>query len=90
MYCPDEYKKIEPWLLDTINQKPAYDLYILLKPDVRAVQDGTRNFLKERVEHYEVIKSELSIRNLPFVEVDGDYYSRNEKCVEIVKATFNI
>lgn len=90
MYFPNEYQTIEPWLLDQINSKPVYDLYILLKPDIRGVQDGTRNFLKERESHYEVIKSELQIRNLKFIEVGGDFESRNSKCIQIIKSTFNI
>lgn len=90
MYFPNEYQTIEPWLLDQINSKPVYDLYILLKPDIRGVQDGTRNFLKERESHYEVIKSELQIRNLKFIEVGGDFESRNSQCVQIIKSTFNI
>lgn len=90
MYFPNEYQTIEPWLLDQINSKPVYDLYILLKPDIRGVQDGTRNFLKERESHYEVIKYELQIRNLKFIEVGGDFESRNSQCVQIIKSTFNI
>jgi HTH-type transcriptional regulator, transcriptional repressor of NAD biosynthesis genes len=90
MYFPEEYQTIEPWLLNTINSKAPYDLYILLKPDIRGVQDGTRNFLKERESHYEVIKSELMNRNLNFVEVGGDFESRNSQCVQIIKSTFNI
>lgn len=90
MYFPNEYQTIEPWLLEQVNSKPVYDLYILLKPDIRGVQDGTRNFLKERESHYEVIKSELQIRNLKFIEVGGDFESRNSQCVQIIKSTFNI
>lgn len=90
MYFPEEYQTIEPWLLDTINSKPVYDLYILLKPDIRGIQDGTRKFLKERESHYEVIKSELQTRNLNFIEVGGDFESRNNQCVQIIKSTFNI
>lgn len=90
MYCPDEYKSIEQHFIDKIHNKPKYDLYILLKPDCDGVQDGTRNFLKERESHYEVIKSELINNNCDFVEVGGNWNERYRKCIEIVKTKFNI
>lgn len=89
MYCPDEYKKTEDWFLKTIENKKKFDLYILLKPDCRSVQDGTRKFLETRKEHYEVIKSELINRGFDFIEVGGeDYDNRFKSCIRSVKAKF--
>lgn len=91
MYCKDEdYQEIEEKLKKSIELKNPYDLYILLKPDCDAIQDGTRNFLEERVNHYETIKRELRNRNLSFVEVGGDWDQRFSECVKIVKNNFNI
>jgi HTH-type transcriptional repressor of NAD biosynthesis genes len=90
MYFPDEYRSIEDHFLDKISTKPKYDLYILLKPDCRGRQDGTRNFLKERDTHYEVIKSELIKGGCDFIEIGGDWQERYKKSIEIVKTKFNI
>jgi HTH-type transcriptional repressor of NAD biosynthesis genes len=91
MYCKDEdYQEIEEKLKKSISLKNPYDLYILLKPDCDTIQDGTRNFLEERVNHYETIKKELKNRNLSFVEVGGDWDQRFSECVKIIKNNFNI
>ena len=84
MYCPDEYKKVEPYFLNILKTKPKYDLYILLKPDCEGVQDGTRNFLEERMDHYDVIKSELINRGCNFVEVDGDWDERYKESLRLI------
>ena len=84
MYCPNEYKKVEPYFLDVLKTKPKYDLYILLKPDCEGVQDGTRNFLEERMDHYDVIKSELINRGCNFVEVDGDWDERYKESLRLI------
>lgn len=90
MYCPDNYKEIEPYFLEVLNTKEKYDLYILLKPDCDAVQDGTRQFLEERIKHYKEIKIQLERRNCNFIEIDSDWENRFIKSVEIIKSQFNI
>lgn len=84
LYYPNDYKKVEEYFLEILEKKPKYDLYILLKPDCEAVQDGTRNFLKERFDHYNIIKEELVKRNCKFVEVEGDWNSRYEESKKII------
>jgi HTH-type transcriptional repressor of NAD biosynthesis genes len=86
MYYPDEYKKVEEYFKEALNSKPKYDLYILLSPDCEAVQDGTRNFLDERWEHYEVIKSELINRGCNFVEIGGDWKNRFDSSVKKINS----
>jgi len=76
MFYPDECYKVEDYFKDILQKKPKYDLYILLKPDCEAVQDGTRQFLDERREHYEVIKNEMIKRGCNFVEIGGDWNNR--------------
>jgi HTH-type transcriptional repressor of NAD biosynthesis genes len=91
MYCPnEEHQKETEWFLNKLSEKKKYDLYILLKPDCDAVQDGTRNFLEERQVHYQVIKNELVNRGCHFVEVVGDWRERFDNCVETIKLNFNI
>lgn len=84
MYCPDEYKKVEPYFLNALKTKPKYDLYILLKPDFEGIQDGTRNFLEERKEHYEVIKSYLINYGCNFVEVGGSWKERESEVLKLI------
>lgn len=91
MYCPNEdHQKETNWFLTKLSEKKKYDLYILLKPDCDAIQDGTRNFLEERQAHYEVIKNELVNRGCHFVEVGGTWRERFDTSVEIIKNNFNI
>jgi HTH-type transcriptional regulator, transcriptional repressor of NAD biosynthesis genes len=84
MYCPDEYQKVEPYFLNALKTKPKYDLYILLKPDCEGVQDGTRNFLEERWDHYEVIKSHLISYGCNFVEVGGEWRERENEVIRLI------
>lgn len=91
MFCPDEYNQIEEWFLDKINSKTKYDLYLLLKPDCKSKQDGTRKFLDSREEHYEEIKRELIKYNLDFIEVGGsEWEDRLDDCIGIIKSNYNI
>lgn len=90
MYHPKEYKKVERWFLNQLKTKKKYDLYILLKPDCESIQDGTRNFLNERYNHYEDIKEELFYRNCNFIEIDGNWDDRFYKSIEIINKEFNI
>ena len=91
MYYPDEYKSIEPWFLNKLNTKSKYDLYILLKPDCDAVQDGTRQFLEERESHYNEIKNQLIERRLNFVEIGGTWEERYQQSIDkIDKLIINI
>ena len=84
MYHPNECDKVEDYFREILNKKPKYDLYILLKPDCEAVQDGTRQFLEERWSHYEVIKSELVDRGCNFVEIGGDWNNRFKESKKLI------
>lgn len=89
MFCK-EYEEEEKWFINTISNQKRYDLYILMKPDCKGVQDGTRSFLDTRWEHYEEIKKELKKWNCNFVEIGGDWDVRFNDSVEIIKSSFNI
>ncbi len=91
MYCPDEYLQVEDWFLNILNTKKKYDLYLLLMPDCKSVQDGTRSFLDSRLEHYEVIKKELIDRGCEFIEIGGvDWNERYQSCIDVVSTNFNV
>lgn len=89
MYCETNHK-VESWFIDTLNKKKKYDLYILLKQDCDAIQDGTRQFLEERSKHYKEIKLQLENRNCDFIEIGGSWSNRFDKSIEIIKSHFNI
>lgn len=76
LFYPNECHKVESYFKDVLSKKPRYDLYILLKPDCDAVQDGTRQFLDKRWNHYELIKSELVNYGCNFIEVGGSWDNR--------------
>jgi len=89
MFFEKEYKSKEFWFLDKMKNK--FDLYILMKPECKAVQDGTRSFLEERWEHYEEIKKELTKQGCNYIEVGGEEWDeRFDTCVEIMRSNFNI
>lgn len=60
------------------------DLYILMKPDIPWVDDGTRDFPHLRTWHYNRILSELKKRNLNYVVVGGDFTERLNRVDEII------
>lgn len=78
LYCPDKCHEIYDWFKEKMKVSRKYDIYILLKPDITAVQDGTRNFLEERDAHYEMIKQDLVAQGCEFVEIGGNYDFRFE------------
>ena len=84
MFFPDSYKRIEEFFTSRLRRDTKYDLYILLKPDVEFIQDGTRKFEKERQEHYENIKHELDFRMMNYIEVGGNWDERLQKSIELV------
>ncbi len=90
MFYPAKYDKIESWFLDKLNRNKNYDLYLLLSPNCESIQDGTRCFLEERYQHYDVIKNELINRNCNFVEIDGDWDERLQQSIKIINKIFNI
>lgn len=82
IYFPDHYLKMEPFFNKNIR---AYHLVFLLKPDCPAVQDGTREHLELREKHYEMIRTELVLRNIEFVEISGSWAERKRKSIRAVK-----
>ncbi len=84
MYFPDEYESIKGHFDTVLSMNNPYDLYILLKTDCIAKQDGTRNFLEEREDHYDVIKNEMINRGYNFVEIGGDWENRYQESLKVI------
>lgn len=84
MFFPEKYQKVENYFNWSFINKPKYDLYLLLKPDCDGVQDGTRQFLDSRWNHYNEIKKELISRDCKFVEIEGDWDTRLKKSIKEV------
>lgn len=89
LYYPKEYRKYEDYFLEKI-KKHRYDLYILLRPDCDVVQDGTRNFLSNRWNHFKLLKDFMVSFNIDFVEVSGNWDERYKKSISIIQEKFNI
>ena len=90
MYYPEEYYKTDQYFKNVLSTKRKYDLYILLKPDCDAIQDGTRNFLDERWNHYNVLKEEMINRGYEFIEIGGTWNERTEDAKFIISDKFDI
>jgi HTH-type transcriptional repressor of NAD biosynthesis genes len=88
MFYPNEYYEVEYWFNYVFKSSPKYDLYLLLKPDCEAVQDGTRQFLDKRKQHYNDIKSELISKSYKFVEIGGDWNNRFKCSIEEINKNF--
>jgi len=87
-YHPNDYKKVEEFLLNKIATKPQYDIYILLRPDCDGVQDGTRIFLEERLRHFHIIENLLCQLNCRYVVIDGNWEDRFEKSIRWISTFF--
>lgn len=83
-FYPNDYDLVSDYFEDVIKSKPKYDLYILLSPDCEGVQDGTRQFLEDRWNHYNEIKQELTKYDRDFVEIGGDWENRFEKSKNLI------
>lgn len=84
MYCPKEYTKYEDFFTEKIDSFD-YDLYILLRPDCESIQDGTRRFLDNRIDHYNDIKLNLDRFCKIYFEIGGDWNNRYESSKKLIK-----
>lgn len=87
-YC-FEYLGEYSSFIDEFSEKQNYDLIIMMKPDVKWVDDGQRFLSDQEVREanhrrlkrvYEQFKP-----NIPIIEVGGTYQERFKTCVEIIK-----
>jgi NadR type nicotinamide-nucleotide adenylyltransferase len=77
------------WITEMSHHR-KYDLYLLLKPDIPWVDDGTRAFEEVRPSQFERLKEELESRNLNYVVIEGnDFEKRFEKAVAEIQKILN-
>jgi NadR type nicotinamide-nucleotide adenylyltransferase len=72
------------WIYE-INHLRQYDLFILLKPDIPWVDDGTRAYRDIRPWQFERLQEELESRNLPYRIVEGDFATRKAQAIAIIE-----
>lgn len=90
MYCPGEYSKYELYFHDLIS-KNTYDLYILLDPYCDSIQDGTRRFLNDKINHFNRIKDNLEYFSKPYHLISGDWNNRYNVSKQLInKLIYNI
>lgn len=88
IYCR-HYLGTVPEILYELERQVAYDLYFLFDIDVPWVNDGMRDLGSRREEMFNVFKSELEKRNIPFVLVRGTYEQREERVVKEIEKLLN-
>jgi NadR type nicotinamide-nucleotide adenylyltransferase len=73
-----QYLKVVPPVLYELEKMVEYDVYFLFNIDVPWVGDGLRDLgeEKKRAEMYGIFKNELERRNIPYVNVQGDWDER--------------
>lgn len=77
------YGKCPKWI-EIYNKNVLYDLCILLRPDVKFIQDGTRNETLDREKHYKIIYDRLNEVGQKFIVISGNSYE------ERTREVFNI
>jgi HTH-type transcriptional repressor of NAD biosynthesis genes len=73
-----------PQILNDLEKEICYDLYFLLDIDVEWVADHLRDFGDRRLEIFNLFKSELEKRGIAYIQISGDYKTREEKIREII------
>ncbi len=81
-----QYLKTVPPVLYELEKMVEYDLYFLFDIDVPWVEDGLRDLgnKEKRKEMYGIFKNELVRRNISYVNVQGDWYEREQIIIKEV------
>ena len=81
------YLKVVPPVLYELEKMVAYDQYFLFDIDVPWVSDGLRDLgdEKKREEMFEIFRSELKRRNIPYILVRGDWDEREQIIINALK-----
>ena len=89
LYFPNADVDIKNNLDNLLVKMEDIDFYILLNTDVESINDGTREFLHKREEHYQIIHNELLNRNKKFIIISGsDYDKRFEDCIGFINSLY--
>jgi NadR type nicotinamide-nucleotide adenylyltransferase len=78
-----KYGACNPEILDLI-KKRTYDLYLLTYVDVPWTDDPQREHPHLRDFFYSAYKNELTSRNLPYIEISGEFYERKKRAIEAI------
>ncbi|MBE5320230.1 AAA family ATPase [Pedobacter sp. MR2016-19] len=73
-----------PQILNDLEKEICYDLYFLMDIDVEWVADHLRDFGDRRLEMFNLFKSELEKRGIAYIQISGDYKTREEKIRKII------
>ncbi len=74
-------KNAPQWIYE-INHLRRYDLFLLLKPDIPWVDDGTREYENIREWQFERLRQELESRNQNYTVISGNFEERFKAAVE--------
>lgn len=76
--------RCQPWIY-WANHARRYVHFLLCAPDIPWVNDGLREYEKERGWMFERLKEELECRELPYTLISGSFDERWNKAVDAVK-----
>ena len=79
----DKFGKCHPWILDMIDQQ-HYDLYLLCNTDLPWEPDPLRENPEDRERLFELYKTELEERKLPYAIISGTGKERLENAIRVV------
>lgn len=73
-------------ITESISKINNYDLYLFLEPDVKWVQDGTRDTGDKviRNKNNEILKKLLNKNNIKYVSIKGTYQERYKKAIKLI------
>jgi len=83
------FKKCDPWIIQNIETHP-YDLYLLMNIDLPWEYDPQREHPDMRDYFFNLYRSELSFRKLPFKIISGTGETRLTNAIKIVKEFFSL
>jgi NadR type nicotinamide-nucleotide adenylyltransferase len=78
--------KCQPWIF-WANHERRYAHFLLCAPDIPWVNDGLREFERERDWMFDRLKKELISRELPFSIISGDFDRRWRVALEAVNTS---
>jgi NadR type nicotinamide-nucleotide adenylyltransferase len=82
------FHRRDEWIAEVV-QNRSYDLYLLMNVDVPWVPDPPfRDRPEQREEMFELFRSELIARDLPFELICGSYKERFESAVKAIEMRF--
>jgi NadR type nicotinamide-nucleotide adenylyltransferase len=87
VWCEYVFGTCPTFILDEIN-KQHNDLYLLCKPDIPWVKDELREYPDEkpRQELFQIYKDILIHQQTPWLEINGDFETRNQTAVDAIDA----